>query len=264
MNKIILIGLIVVGLFTLIQCSLPNLGPNPSELIKSCMNHNHVHITDYCEIAMKKKYDTNGSDAITYPTWEKCCSEFNVYNCYLLNAKSYCPPETASQLDKYARQFGAFLQETICGTIRFIGGQPSCHKSNFLANAASFNKSIEKNPNTFRSNFVKLPNVDETVARSCISKLRKFNGTTDLTANCLNKALDRWDHDRRKLFESHVQDACCTLYESINCLVEQAKLHCTADELTQITNYRSKWTSAYSNSICKSVPYGSSVKLCHK
>lgn len=237
-------------------------GPNPSEYAKSCVDFKHENLVEYCEKQMHKKYDPTDMHKPSYPTWELCCAQFNEYNCYLLNAKHYCAkPEVADQIDAYTRKFGAFLEPSICGTVRFIGGQPTCNKANHDAVAAYYNQTVEEKGH--KSDFVQLPVAEGGPTRSCLEKLRT-NPKGDLKKKCLESALDRWDHARRKLFESAVLDACCALYESLDCIEHEASSHCSSVEYTDVAVYRAKAVIAYTNSVCKAVPYNLASMHCHR
>ena len=242
----------------------PKWGPSPSEFAKGCIDFKQESLVDYCHRRMEKTYHSSAAqmhNSTTFPTWQLSCATFHVFNCYLLNAKYYCQEKgSADFLSAYTTKFGDFLERSIAGTIRFLGGQPSCSQSTHDSVAAYYNKTVEEKG--FKSQFVHLP-VADGPARDCLNKLAT-SGSTDHQSQCLTAALDLFDQHRRKLFESAISDACCALYSVLDCVQAKAGSVCAPPEQSALALYRTKATLAYGNSVCAAVPYSQAGSLCSR
>ncbi|KAH9397146.1 hypothetical protein TYRP_003453 [Tyrophagus putrescentiae] len=191
-----------------------------------------------------------------FPTWQLSCATFHVFNCYLLNAKYYCQEKgSADFLSAYTTKFGDFLERSIAGTVRFIGGQPSCGQSTHDSVAAYYNKTVEEKG--FKSHRRRTgPRLPQQAGH--------YSGSTDHQSQCLTAALDLFDQHRRKLFESAISDACCALYSVLDCVQAQAGSVCSPPEQSALALYRTKATLAYGNSVCAAVPYSQAGSLCSR
>ena len=210
-------------------------------------------IVQLCDARVEKKYPAHGKLDVKQPTWEKCCAYFAELNCYWMENKYYCKNDDGEANDHFIRTLGYFLQNSICGLTRFIGGQPSCNKQNYLAGAAYFNKSGHT------GEFISLPLSQDDKVRACFTKLEKAPGG-DVMKKCVKESLDVYDKERKKVYESTVEDACCGEYSMIDCVSNAAKTICTPDELLQVGNYQRKASNALSNTICKAL--GPVVNSC--
>src|SRR5699024_559015 len=109
----------------------------------------------------------------------------------------------------------------------------------------------EKN---LRPHFIEVPAAigPESV---CFGKLRNHS-EGNFKATCLRESLNLWDHDRNKVYgEGYIWESCCSMYDAIDCMEAQAKRYCTAEEATQVASYRSVSATAFSQGICRAIPY---------
>lgn len=238
---------------------------NPSDVAKDCFNSMGISIVSYCQNKSEADYDPVKMHTTTTTTWETCCALFDELSCYTKQAANFCPTATRNALIAYSKKVAFYFNYAICPTIPFSTWQAVCNNETHAQISSNVNHTLDNNPN-LKPNFVNLP-PDDGPEKACFTKLRKAttaNGTViNLEEKCMDTSLDKWDPNRRKLMESAILEACCSIYDSLECIQKQSASVCTGTELTDMDNYRKKSLVAFSSSMCKTVPYEKASQLCN-
>lgn len=234
---------------------------HPSEIAKDCLNSEGKTMVEVCQSHAEQDYDPARINTTKSTTWETCCALYEELDCYLGNAKVFCPDSTRMALVNYTQKVVIFFQDSLCHTVIHLGWKQWCNNQTHEAMAQYHRKD-----NHQKQDFIKLPMANGP-EKKCFEKLRHSTVGNLTNVNqeqkCLNSSLNRWDPNRDKVDESYVLESCCAIYDTLDCIQQESNLVCDQSDAVDMTNYRVKSLSTLSATICKKVPSHQAHKLCY-
>lgn len=232
---------------------------NPGVVAKDCFSAIGTPMVKVCQDKAGRDWDPAKLNTTTSTTWETCCALFEELDCYVKNANTFCPAQTRDAVAKYATKVAFYFHWAICQSVSFSDWKNSCDNATHYAKAQNHTSELDNNPDA-KPSFVSLPQ-DDGPEKSCFNKLRTHT-KVNLEQKCQDQALNKWDPTRRKFMESAIGESCCSIYDALDCIQKEATNVCTDTELYDMANYSKKSVVAFSNTICKTVPYDQRKALC--
>ena len=232
----------------------------PGLLAKDCLTSIETTLEKKCQNMAEQNWDPIKLNSTTTTTWETCCSLFEELDCYVKNANTFCPKETSDAVIKYAKKIAYYFHGFICQSVSFSKWEIECKTDVHNLEEQNHKKELNDNPQ-LKPEFVGLPPTDD-LENECFEKLRT-GGKQNLEKICHDKSLQKWDPFRRKFMNSSVLESCCSIYDSLDCLVKQSATVCTKEhDHANMLNYRTKSTTLLASKVCHTIPYEKAGTLC--
>ena len=222
----------------------------PGDLAKKCILAED-NLFDKCRKDGYEKFAFLGDQGTI---WTSCCAAYSELSCYQRNAKALCPQATLIPFLLYTNKFAHYLQGSVCKTMGFsiIDWKKACNEktAELLKEEHQKKNKTSTNPKDKDDSTFSLP-PDSGPEKACFTKLRKTNkDNKNFEKECMDAASSKYDPTKDKWSTTPTRDVCYQTFNTLDCLDQKSKDHCTTDERTDFLKYQTKAITILDSSLC--------------